>query len=411
LVVADIAGAERIYGFAASDCVPYGAQVRPESGWAALPRAFSAQDSRDVNGAARAISSESDALVVLGAGGSYLGARAAIEYIRSPEYNLLASSTPRVFFAGNNISAEHAQRLISLLSGRDFSVNIVSKTGTTIETSIAFRVFFALLRAKYGSDGAMHRIYVTTGAGTRLDAFARENGCVRFHIPEDVGGRFSVLTAVGLLPAAVAGCDIDAIMAGAREEMESGTRAASLYASARQSLYSLGKKIEILCCFEPSMRYLCEWWKQLFGESEGKGGRGIFPASALFTADLHSLGQYIQQGERTLMETFITADAPRSQLRVPKERPFDDMLDGVAAETLHGINAQAVRAVRDAHIDGGVPVISLGVPAISAESFGALAYFFESACVISSAISGVDPYGQPGVEAYKRNLKGRLNLV
>ncbi|MDR1299101.1 MAG: glucose-6-phosphate isomerase, partial [Oscillospiraceae bacterium] len=260
-------------------------------------------------------------------------------------------------------------------------------------------------------DGAAHRIYATTGAGTRLDTFARENGCVRFHIPEDVGGRFSALTAVGLLPAAVAGCDIDAIMSGAREEMESGPRAASLYASARQSLYRAGKKIEILCCFEPSVRYLCEWWKQLFGESEGKGGRGIFPASALFTADLHSLGQYIQQGERTLMETFITSAQSLSQLRVPKARAFDDMLDGVSAAPLHSINEQAAGAVRDAHIDGGVPVISLGVPGISAESFGALAYFFETACVISSAISGVSPYGQPGVEAYKQNLKRRLGLI
>ncbi|MDR2665658.1 MAG: glucose-6-phosphate isomerase, partial [Oscillospiraceae bacterium] len=272
MVHIDIGSAERFGGFTAMHSPPEGARALLASCWAALPGTYSARDSRDIGGAARAISAQSDALVVLGAGGSYLGARALIEFVRSPEYNMLAASSPRVFFAGNNISAEHAQRLISLLSGRDFSVNIISKTGTTIETSLAFRVFFSLLCAKYGADGAMQRIYVTTGAGTRLDEFARENGCVRFHIPDGVGGRFSVLTAVGLLPAAVAGCDIDAVMAGAREEMESGLSAASLYASARQGLYAAGKKIEILCCFEPCMQYLCEWWKQLFGESEGKDG-------------------------------------------------------------------------------------------------------------------------------------------
>jgi glucose-6-phosphate isomerase len=225
-----------------------------------------------------------------------------------------------------------------------------------------------------------------------------------------VGGRFSTLTAAGLLPAAAAGCDIDAIMSGAREEMDTGARAAALYAAARQTLYASGRKIEILGCFEPSMRYLGEWWKQLFGESEGKDGKGIFPATAMFTADLHSLGQYIQQGERILMETFITSDKPRSKLRVPGARGFDDGLDAVSALGLHALNLEASAAVREAHIEGGVPVVKLGVPELSAESFGALIYFFESACVMSSALSGVDPYGQPGVESYKQKLRRRLSL-
>ncbi|MDR2358054.1 MAG: glucose-6-phosphate isomerase [Oscillospiraceae bacterium] len=376
------------------------------AGWARLPGEYK---TGAVKSAARKIMSESEALVVVGAGGSYVGARAAVEYIRSPEYNLLASGSPRIFFAGGDMSAEHVERIVSLLSGRDFSVSVVSKSGSTIEPLVAFRIFFSLLEAKYGSEGAARRLYVTTGMNTTLDAFASERGCARFYIPDDVGGRFCVLTAAGLLPAAVAGCDVDAIMSGAREEMAAGERTAALYAAVRQALYASGKKIEILGCFEPSMRYLGEWWKQLFGESEGKDGKGIFPATAMFTADLHSLGQYIQQGERILMETFITADRPRSSLRVPGRRLFDDGLDAVSALELHAINLEASAAVRDAHIEGGVPVIELGVPELSAESFGALVYFFESACVMSSALSGVDPYGQPGVESYKQKLRARLS--
>jgi glucose-6-phosphate isomerase len=379
-------------------------------GWAKLPGEYGERAGGELKDAARAIAAESEALVVIGVGGSYLGARAAIEYIRSPEYNMLATDTPKVFFAGNDLSAEHAERVMALLAGRDFSVSIVSKSGTTIETSIAFRLFMSLLEARYGRRGAARRVYVTTGAGTALEEFARERGCARFVIPDDVGGRYSALTAVGLLPAAVAGCDIDGIMAGARAEAESGAHTEAVYAAVRQALYAAGRKIEILGVFEPTMQYLGEWWKQIFGESEGKGGRGIFPCAAQFTADLHSLGQYIQQGERTLMETFLTVDKSRSSLRTPRAGPFGDGLDAIASRGLDELNAAAARAVRDAHIEGGVPVTELRVPEISAGSFGALVYFFESACVISSGLSGVAPYGQPGVEAYKRKLKAILQL-
>ncbi|MDR1588805.1 MAG: glucose-6-phosphate isomerase [Oscillospiraceae bacterium] len=414
MIKVGIDGLDRFDGFergaaALSEAALPVAASHAGAGWARLPEEYPAHAAA-IKSAAREITSESEALVVVGAGGSYVGARAAIEYIRSPEYNLLASGSPRIFFAGGDISAEHAERVVALLSGLDFSVSIASKSGSTLEPLLAFRVFFSLLEAKYGSGGAARRLYVTTGAGTALDAFARERGCRRFYIPDDVGGRFSALTAAGLLPSAVAGCDIDAVMAGARGEMVSGAREAALYAAARQTLYASGRKIEILGCFEPSMRYLGEWWKQMFGESEGKDGKGIFPATALFTADLHSLGQYIQQGERTLMETFVTTDKPRSSLRVPYSRLFDDGLDAVASRELHAINSDAIAAVREAHIEGGAPVVTLSIPELSAESFGALIYFFESACVMSSALSGVDPYGQPGVESYKRKLRARLGL-
>ena len=382
-----------------------------ESGWVALPREYGTGLSGEIKGMAERIGEQSEALVVLGIGGSYLGARAAIEYIISPNYNSLPKSSPDIYFAGNNASGEYLQQVVELIGDRDFSVNVVSKSGSTIETSIALRFFKSMLLDKYGEKGLKERLYVTTDRkGSPLREMAAREGYACLEMPERVGGRYSVLTVVGLLPCAVAGIDIDEMMSGAREEMDTGVDNACLYASARQALYRKGKKIEMLACFEPAFRYTGEWWKQLFGESEGKEGIGIFPAFADYTADLHSLGQYIQEGERTLMETFVSFDEPRVNPVIPGGPLHDDRIASLAGMGLHEVNRSASQAVKKAHIDGGVPVIELSAPRISAASFGALAYFFERSCAVSAIISGVVPFVQPGVEAYKKNLYAILGL-
>jgi glucose-6-phosphate isomerase len=351
-------------------------------------------------------------LVVIGIGGSYLGARAAIEYVKSPNYNLLPKNTPDILFAGNNASGEYLQQVIELIGQRDFSVNVVSKSGSTIETSIALRFFKTLLEVRYGGAGLRERLYVTTDSkGSPLREMAAREGYTCLEMPPEVGGRYSVLTVVGLLPCAVAGIDIDEMMAGALEEMKSGVAEECLYASARQVLYRKGKKIEMLACFEPAFRYTGEWWKQLFGESEGKEGIGIFPSYADYTADLHSMGQLIQEGERTLMETFVSFAGSRANLEIPSGPLHDDKIAPIAGFDLHKINQSASEAVKKAHIEGGVPVIELKVPGLSAASFGALAYFFKRSCAVSSLVSGVIPFGQPGVEAYKKNLFAILGLT
>ena len=382
-----------------------------ESGWVDLPRVYNAGLSSEIRDVAAKISNQSEVLVVIGIGGSYLGARAAIEYVNSPNYNALPKRTPDIYFAGNNASGEYLQQITELIGNRDFSVNVVSKSGSTIETSIALRFFKSLLSERYSSTWLKDRLYVTTDKkGSPLREMAAREGYVCLEMPERVGGRYSVLTVVGLLPCAVAGVDIDAMMAGALEELETGTDNACLYASARQSLYRKGKKIELLASFEPAFRYTGEWWKQLFGESEGKAGIGIFPAFADYTADLHSLGQYIQEGERTLMETFVTFDEPRVNPVIPGGPLHDDKIAALAGLDLHMVNQSASEAVKKAHIDGGVPVTELFLPRLSAASFGALVYFFERSCAVSALISGVNPFGQPGVEAYKKNLYAILGL-
>ena len=382
-----------------------------ESGWVDLPKTYNTSLSAEINNVADRIREQSDALVVIGIGGSYLGARAAIEYVVSPNYNALKKQTPDIFFAGNNCSGEHLEQVIEMIGNRDFSVNVISKSGSTIETSIALRFFKSLLNERYGAEGLRNRLYVTTDSkGSPLREMAAREGYVCLEMPERVGGRYSVLTVVGLLPCAVAGIDIDDMMAGALDEMETGINNACLYASVRQALYRGGKKIEMLACFEPAFRYTGEWWKQLFGESEGKAGIGIFPAYADYTADLHSLGQYMQDGERSLLETFMLFDSPRKNPIIPKGLLHDDAISVIAGRGLHEVNSSAATAVKAAHIDGGVPVIEISAPVMSASSFGAIAYFFQRSCAVSSLISGVIPFGQPGVEAYKKNLFSILGL-
>ena len=381
-----------------------------ENGWMNLPAEYSPELSGQIREIADKIASKSEALVILGIGGSYLGARAAIEYIISPYYNSLPKKNPDIYFAGNNASGEYLQQIFDLIGSRDFSVNVVSKSGSTIETAISLRFFKAMLEERYGASGLRERIFVTTDKGSPLSAMAAREGYACLEMPPEVGGRYSVLTVVGLLPCAVAGIDIDEMMNGAKEEQETGLAEACLYASARQALYRKGKKIEMLACFEPGFKYTGEWWKQLYGESEGKEGIGIFPAYADYTADLHSLGQYIQEGERTIMETFVTFREPRLNPLIPGGALHVDKIAALAGMDMHKINASASEAVKKAHIDGGVPVIELTAPSLSAASFGALAYFFKRSCAVSSLISGVNPFGQPGVEAYKKNLFAILGL-
>jgi len=381
-----------------------------ENGWVNLPAVFNSELSGEIKGVAEKISGQSEVLVVLGIGGSYLGARAAIEYVKSPNYNALPKQTPDIYFAGNNASGEYLQQIIELIGDRDFSINVVSKSGSTIETAIALRFFKIMLESRYGAAGLKDRLYVTSDIDSPLSKMAAREGYKCLQMPPEVGGRYSVLTVVGLLPCATAGIDIDEMMAGAKEELETGIEDECLYASARQVLYRKGKKIEMLACFEPAFRSTGEWWKQLFGESEGKEGIGIFPAYADYTADLHSLGQYIQQGERTLMETFVSFSEPRVNPVIPGGSLHDDKISHIAGLDMHIINRSASEAVKKAHIDGGVPVLELCAPSLSAASFGALAYFFERSCAISSLVSGVNPFGQPGVEAYKKNLFAILGL-
>jgi len=381
-----------------------------ENGWLKLPLDYNASFSGELKRAAAKIAGESEVLVVLGIGGSYLGARAAIDFVLSPNYNSLPKRRPDVYFAGNNASGEYLQQVMTLIGDRDFSVNVVSKSGSTIETAIALRFFKSMLESRYGDAGLRERLYVTTDTGSMLCKMAEREGYACFEMPPEVGGRYSVLTVVGLLPCAVAGIDIDAMMAGAREELENGVDNACKYATARQSLYKKGRKIELLACFEPAFKSMGEWWKQLFGESEGKNGIGIFPAYVDYTADLHSLGQYIQEGERTLMETFVSFSNPRVSLTIPGGSLHDDKISSLAGMDIHDINKSASQAVKKAHIDGGVPVLELCAPELSAGSFGALVYFFERACAVSALISGVNPFGQPGVEAYKKNLFAILGL-
>jgi glucose-6-phosphate isomerase len=375
------------------------------TGWVSLPETYDKEEFARIQAAAKRIREQSQVLVVIGIGGSYLGARAVIELLGS------APGAPQVCFAGNGLSSDAMLALIQRLEGKDFSINVISKSGTTTEPAVAFRVFKKLLEDKYGKEGAKERIYATTDkARGALKSMADREGYETFVVPDEIGGRYSVLTAVGLLPIAAAGIDINALMAGAQGEKAAlldhpgEGNAAWQYAAARNALYESGKKIELLACYEPSFRFFAEWWKQLYGESEGKEHKGLFPASVEFTADLHSMGQYIQEGERLLLETVVRFDKPLGQVTIPSDPDDLDGLNFLAGKDLAFVNDQAMAGTRLAHVDGGVPNILLTLPRRDADSVGRMIYFFEFACGLSGYLLGVNPFDQPGVEAYKKNM-------
>ena len=380
------------------------------TGWVNLPVDYDKEEFARIQKAAEKIKANSKALVVIGIGGSYLGARAVIELLKSPNYNALPKDTPDVYFLGNGISSDALTDVVTMLGDRDFSVNVISKSGTTTESAIAFRIFKEMLEKKYGKEGARERIFATTDkARGALKTLATQEGYETFVVPDNVGGRYSVLTAVGLLPIACCGIDIGKLMQGAAEERETllkegAESAAAEYAMQRQYLYKTGKSIEILAAYEPSFRFMSEWWKQLYGESEGKDKLGIFPASVDLTPDLHSMGQYMQDGLRNLQETVVFFDEARTSVKVPEDADNLDGLNYLAGREMSYINEKAMEATRAAHVEGGVPVTILRLPKITEEAAGALIYFFEFACGVSGYMSGVNPFNQPGVEAYKKNM-------
>ena len=380
------------------------------TGWVKLPTNYDRTEFDRIKGAAKKIQTDSQVLVVIGIGGSYLGARAVIELLCSNNYNLVKKSTPDVLFVGNGLSTDAMLEAIALIGERDFSINVISKSGTTTEPAVAFRIFKGLLEAKYGKRAAAKRIYATTDkARGALKQLADREGYETFVVPDDIGGRYSVLTAVGLLPIAVAGVDIDALMSGAAQAMQTlavpgEDNVAWQYAAARHALYESGKRIEIQACYEPRFRFFSEWWKQLYGESEGKDGKGLFPASVEFSADLHSMGQYIQDGHRTLFETVIRFEQPKGKLLIPTDPDNVDGLNFLAGKSLAFVNEQALRGTVLAHVDGGVPNILLTLPAIAPDAAGWLIYFFEYVCGLSGYLLQVNPFDQPGVEAYKKNM-------
>ena len=383
-------------------------------GWVDLPVNYDKEEFDRIKKAAKKIQSDSEVLVVAGIGGSYLGARAAIEFLTNTFYNVMDKADrkyPQVFFAGNSISSKYLTDLIELIGDRDFSVNIISKSGTTTEPAIAFRVLKEKLEAKYGKKEAAARIYATTDkARGALKNLADEEGYEEFVVPDDVGGRYSVLTAVGLLPIAVAGCDIDMLMQGAAEmrkaclEKPYHENDAMLYAAFRNMLHRKGKMVEILANYEPSFHYVGEWWKQLYGESEGKDRRGIFPAAVDLTTDLHSMGQFIQDGSRILMETVVDINESPAEVVLKKEEKDTDGMNYLAGKTVDFVNKSAMNGTLLAHTDGDVPCLKVNMPKQDARSLGQLFYFFEFACGVSGYILGVNPFNQPGVESYKKNM-------
>ena len=380
------------------------------TGWLELPKRILNSELSSIMAAAERIRSRSEALVVVGIGGSYLGARAAYDLLKKSGDDIRRRTSPEIYFVGNNLSSTYLNEISDNLGYKDFSVNVISKSGTTLEPAISFRIFKELLERKYGTAVAKKRIYATTDSSKGvLKTLADADGYTKFVVPDDVGGRFSVLSAVGLLPLAVAGIDIEKIINVAVEEMRtlshgSPENPAWQYAAARQHLYRQGKYIEILAYYEPSFRYMAEWWKQLYGESEGKNGIGIFPASVEYTADLHSMGQYIQDGPRRMMETVVSFENSRMSVNVPFAMGDPDGLNYLAGKPLDYVNRTAAEAVKAAHISGGIPNIGISVPNMDEEGFASLVCFFEIACAISGYISGVNPFDQPGVEAYKQNM-------
>ena len=380
-------------------------------GWLDLPVNYDKDEFARIKAAAEKIKKTADVLIVIGIGGSYLGARAAIEFVKSQNYNLLCKDTPQIVFSGNSISPTALNEVMSLVDGRDFAVNVISKSGTTTEPAISFRVFREMLIKKYGKEGAAGRIFVTTDKerGT-LKALADKEGYETFVVPDDVGGRYSVLTAVGLLPIAVAGIDIDRLMKGAQDarlaysEPDINKNDCYKYAAIRNVLSRKGKTVEMMVSYEPSYAMMNEWFKQLYGESEGKDGKGIFPASAIFSTDLHSLGQYIQDGQRIMFETVVLFEKPNQEYIIGIDEANTDGLNFLAGKGMSFVNRKAFEGTVLAHNDGGVPNIVLEAESMNEYDLGYMIYFFEKACAISGYVLGVNPFNQPGVESYKRNM-------
>jgi len=383
------------------------------TGWLELPKRITKDYLKRIKDAAENINNTSDALVVLGIGGSYLGARACIEALNHNFYNQLPRKKrkrPEIYYVGNNMSSSYMLDLLDILDGKDVSINVISKSGTTLEPAIAFRIFKEYMESKYGKDEARKRIYVTTDKSRGpLRKLSQQEGYTSFVIPDDIGGRYSVLTAVGLLPIAVAGLDLDSFLAGFRDGLDEYSKdvydnVSYKYAIIRNILYRKGKDIEILVTYEPNLKYLAEWWKQLFGESEGKGMKGIFPSSVNFTTDLHSLGQLIQDGKRNIFETTINIETPRRDLEIERIEDDIDGLNFVAGKTVDFVNKKAFEGTVKAHTDGQVPNLVINIPELNEYYIGKLMYFFQKACAISGYILGVNPFDQPGVEEYKKNM-------
>lgn len=379
-------------------------------GWVDLPHNYDKDEFTRIKQAAERIRSHSDALVVIGIGGSYLGARAAIESLTHAFYNQKKDAT-QIYFAGNNISSTYLSQLFEVLEGKEISVNVISKSGTTTEPAIAFRVFREYMEKKYGKEEAKKRIFATTDqAKGALKTLADEEGYETFVIPDDIGGRYSVLTAVGLLPIAAAGLDIDKMMAGAEAAAKQfnnpdlAENQSYQYAAVRNAFYRKGKTIELLVNYEPALHYIAEWWKQLFGESEGKNQKSLFPASVDFSTDLHSMGQYIQEGRRDLIETVLQVKKPRVDITLKEEAANLDGLNFLTGKTMDEVNKKAFQGTVLAHVDGGVPNLVVEIDELNEFTFGELVYFFEKACGISGHLMGVNPFDQPGVEAYKKNM-------
>ncbi len=379
-------------------------------GWVDLPVNYDKEEFARIKAAAEKICSDSDVLVVIGIGGSYLGARAAIEAIKGQMYNCTCKKTPQIFFAGNSISPAYLQDILACCEGKEISVNVISKSGTTTEPALAFRVFKKYLEERYGKEGAAKRIYATTdrSRGT-LKKQADEEGWPTFVVPDDVGGRYSVLTAVGLLPIACAGCDIDALMQGAaaaREEYSKCTPENDCYkyAAARNILYRKGKAVELLAAYEPNFTMMNEWYKQLFGESEGKDNKGLMPTSVVFSTDLHSMGQFVQEGSRVMFETVVNIHRPSQDLFIEADEENLDGLNFLANQNMSVVNEKAMQGTILAHTDGDVPNIVLETPSLNEYDLGYLIYFFERACAISGYLLSVNPFDQPGVESYKKNM-------
>ena len=383
-------------------------------GWIDLPVDYDKEEFVRIQAAAEKIKQDSEVLVVIGIGGSYLGARAAIEFLRHNFYNMVSKEirkTPEIYFVGNSISSTYIKHLIDVIGDRDFSVNIISKSGTTTEPAIAFRIFKELLEKKYGKAEASKRIYATTDkARGALKGLATEEGYESFVVPDDVGGRFSVLTAVGLLPIAVSGADIEKLMEGAASGRELALEKpfeendALKYAAIRNILHRKGKSVEVLANYEPSFHYVSEWWKQLYGESEGKDQKGIFPAAVDLTTDLHSMGQFIQDGSRIMFETVVNVEKSQEELYIQEEKEDLDGLNYLAGKSIDFVNKSAMNGTILAHTDGSVPNLMVNVPEQNEFYLGQLFYFFEFACGVSGYISGVNPFNQPGVESYKKNM-------
>lgn len=379
-------------------------------GWLNLPTDYDKEEFARIKAAAKKIQSNSDVLIVIGIGGSYLGARAAIEFLKSPFYNNMKKDTPDIYYVGNNINPTYLNEVISICEGRDISVNVISKSGTTTEPALAFRVFKKLVEDKYGKEEAKNHIFATTDkAKGTLKELSDTEGYETFVVPDDVGGRFSVLTAVGLLPIAVAGCDIDKLMEGAAKAQADFTadfdnNDCYKYAAIRNIFYRKGKSAEMLVAYDPAFAMMNEWYKQLFGESEGKDNKGLLPTSVIFSTDLHSMGQYIQQGSRLMFETLVDIKAPKQDFFLEKDEANLDGLNFLCDQNMSVVNRKAQEGTILAHTEGGVPQVIIELPDCTEFNLGYLIYFFEKACAVSGYVLGVNPFNQPGVESYKKNM-------